>query len=95
MSDEKPLVGVAMGSTSDEDVMRGCLEALRDLEVPFKVRVISAMMRGMPGRLAMSHFMLSFPFLMRPMLSLFDDGIPGYNYHYTEDMLKGRKRVRL
>ena len=42
MSDEKPLVGVAMGSTSDEDVMRGCLEVLRDLEVPYKVEVISA-----------------------------------------------------
>ncbi|MFC1821131.1 5-(carboxyamino)imidazole ribonucleotide mutase [Thermodesulfobacteriota bacterium] len=42
MSDEKPLVGVAMGSTSDEEVMQGCLEALRELEIPFRVQVISA-----------------------------------------------------
>ncbi|MGD9032432.1 MAG: 5-(carboxyamino)imidazole ribonucleotide mutase [Desulfobacteraceae bacterium] len=42
MSNEKPLVGVVMGSTSDVDIMEGCSEILKQLMVPHEVRVISA-----------------------------------------------------
>ncbi len=42
MSNENPLVGVVMGSTSDADVMEGCTEILKQLMVPHEVRVISA-----------------------------------------------------
>ena len=42
MSNKKPLVGVAMGSTSDTDVIKGCTELLKQLEIPYEVRVISA-----------------------------------------------------
>ena len=42
MSSEKPLVGVVMGSTSDAEIMKGCLEVLQELEVPHEVKVLSA-----------------------------------------------------
>jgi phosphoribosylaminoimidazole carboxylase PurE protein len=42
MSNEKPLVGVVMGSTSDVDVMEGCIEVLKELTIPHEVKVISA-----------------------------------------------------
>ena len=42
MSDNKPLVGVAMGSTSDADVMEGCTDLLKELRIPHEVRVTSA-----------------------------------------------------
>jgi 5-(carboxyamino)imidazole ribonucleotide mutase len=42
MAEEKPLVGVVMGSTSDREVMEGCVEVLRELEIPFEVRMSSA-----------------------------------------------------
>ncbi len=42
MSNEKPLVGVVMGSTSDGEVMEGCTEVLKELMIPHEVRVISA-----------------------------------------------------
>jgi len=42
MSNEKALVGVVMGSTSDADVMEGCTGVLKQLMVPHEVRVISA-----------------------------------------------------
>ena len=42
MSNESPLVGVVMGSTSDADVMEGCTDVLKQLKVPHEVRVISA-----------------------------------------------------
>ena len=42
MSNEKALVGVVMGSTSDADVMEGCTDVLKQLTVPHEVRVISA-----------------------------------------------------
>jgi 5-(carboxyamino)imidazole ribonucleotide mutase len=42
MSNESPLVGVVMGSTSDGQVMEGCIEVLKKLTVPHEVRVISA-----------------------------------------------------
>ncbi len=42
MSTEKPLVGVVMGSTSDGEVMEGCTGVLKELTIPYEVRVISA-----------------------------------------------------
>lgn len=42
MSDNKPLVGVIMGSTSDAAVMEGCIEQLKELGIPYEVRVASA-----------------------------------------------------
>ncbi len=42
MVQNKPLVGVIMGSASDTDVMRGCMETLDSLEIPYEVKVLSA-----------------------------------------------------
>jgi phosphoribosylaminoimidazole carboxylase PurE protein len=42
MSNNKSLVGVVMGSKSDADVMKGCLEQLEELRIPYEVKVISA-----------------------------------------------------
>ena len=42
MADPKPLVGVVMGSTSDQGVMEGCVAVLRELKIPFEVRMSSA-----------------------------------------------------
>jgi 5-(carboxyamino)imidazole ribonucleotide mutase len=42
MPDEKPLVGVVMGSTSDADVMKGCADILRELGIPYEMKVLSA-----------------------------------------------------
>ena len=42
MPDDKPLVGVIMGSASDSEVMKGCAAVLRELGVPHEVRVLSA-----------------------------------------------------
>jgi phosphoribosylaminoimidazole carboxylase PurE protein len=42
MSDERPLVGVVMGSVSDAEVMKGATEMLRELQIPYEARVISA-----------------------------------------------------
>jgi phosphoribosylaminoimidazole carboxylase PurE protein len=39
---DRPLVGVVMGSTSDADVMKGCTETLGALAIPYEARVISA-----------------------------------------------------
>jgi phosphoribosylaminoimidazole carboxylase PurE protein len=38
----KPLVGVVMGSASDKEVMTGCTELLKELEIPHEVIVSSA-----------------------------------------------------
>ena len=35
-------VGIVMGSASDAPVMEGAVEVLRDFEIPFEVRVLSA-----------------------------------------------------
>ena len=40
--DEKPLVGVVMGSQSDWDVMQHAARVLKDFGVPFEHRVVSA-----------------------------------------------------
>ncbi len=42
MSNEKPLVGVVMGSSSDADVVGGCIEVLKELRIPHEVKVASA-----------------------------------------------------
>jgi phosphoribosylaminoimidazole carboxylase PurE protein len=42
MSKNKSLVGVVMGSTSDGDIMKGCLEQLDELGIPYEVKVTSA-----------------------------------------------------
>ncbi|MBN1831314.1 MAG: 5-(carboxyamino)imidazole ribonucleotide mutase [Deltaproteobacteria bacterium] len=42
MSSERPLVGVVMGSTSDVDIMKGCVDLLKELSIPHEVKVISA-----------------------------------------------------
>ena len=42
MSLDKALVGVIMGSTSDADVMQGCVDMLKEFEIPHEVRVLSA-----------------------------------------------------
>ena len=39
---DAPLVGVVMGSRSDWEVMEHAVEALRQLEIPHEVRVLSA-----------------------------------------------------
>ncbi len=41
-SDNSPLVGVIMGSTSDWETMRHCVETLETLGVPHEVEVVSA-----------------------------------------------------
>jgi len=42
MTLDKVLVGVVMGSTSDDGVMKGCVNMLKELEIPHEVRVLSA-----------------------------------------------------
>jgi 5-(carboxyamino)imidazole ribonucleotide mutase len=38
----KPLVGIIMGSQSDLETMQHSADTLRDLEIPFEMRVVSA-----------------------------------------------------
>ncbi|MBW1768950.1 MAG: 5-(carboxyamino)imidazole ribonucleotide mutase [Deltaproteobacteria bacterium] len=42
MSDKTPLVGVVMGSSSDAEVMQGCIDILKEFEIPHEIRVLSA-----------------------------------------------------
>jgi 5-(carboxyamino)imidazole ribonucleotide mutase len=42
MSEHKPRVGVIMGSDSDWPVMEAAAEALKEFDVPYEVRVVSA-----------------------------------------------------
>jgi phosphoribosylaminoimidazole carboxylase PurE protein len=42
MKDEKTLVGIAMGSTSDADVMKGCTDTLKELGIRYDLKVTSA-----------------------------------------------------
>jgi 5-(carboxyamino)imidazole ribonucleotide mutase len=39
---DKPLVGVVMGSKSDYEVLSAAIEILRALEIPCEARVLSA-----------------------------------------------------
>ena len=40
--DNRPIVGVVMGSRSDYDVLLPCLELLREFAIPHEARVVSA-----------------------------------------------------
>ena len=42
MASDKTWVGVLMGSTSDREVMQGCIDVLRELDIPHEVKVLSA-----------------------------------------------------
>ena len=42
MTSTSPLVGVIMGSRSDYQVLKPAVEILRDLQVPFEQRIVSA-----------------------------------------------------
>ncbi|MBW1681395.1 MAG: 5-(carboxyamino)imidazole ribonucleotide mutase [Deltaproteobacteria bacterium] len=42
MDKKEVLVAILMGSASDADVMKGCVELLQTLEVPHEVRILSA-----------------------------------------------------
>ncbi len=42
MSEERKLVCVAMGSASDAGVMDGCIDTLKELGIPYELRVVSA-----------------------------------------------------
>ncbi len=42
MSLDNILVGVVMGSTSDAEVMKACINLLKELEIPHEVKVLSA-----------------------------------------------------
>ena len=48
MSDQKALVGVVMGSASDKEVMKECASVLKELGIPYEVKVSSA--HRTPGR---------------------------------------------
>jgi len=37
--------------------------------------------------------MFRYPWLMKPMLGILDDSIPGYDRHWAKDMMVGRKRL--
>jgi phosphoribosylaminoimidazole carboxylase PurE protein len=50
MSQEKPLVGVVMGSASDREVMGGAVETLKTLMIPCETRIISAHRTPMQAR---------------------------------------------
>jgi phosphoribosylaminoimidazole carboxylase PurE protein len=50
MSEEKPLVGVVMGSASDREVMGGAVETLKTLMIPCETRIISAHRTPMQAR---------------------------------------------
>ena len=41
-TENKPLVGVIMGSKSDWETMKHCVETLQQLEIPHETRVVSA-----------------------------------------------------
>ena len=42
MEDKKPLVAVVMGSTSDADIMKGSIDQLKALNIPYEVKITSA-----------------------------------------------------
>ena len=42
MSNDKPLVALVMGSTSDMGVMQGCEELLKEFGISYEVRITSA-----------------------------------------------------
>ena len=42
MSEQKPMVGIVMGSKSDWEVMQHSSETLKLLQIPHEVKVVSA-----------------------------------------------------
>jgi phosphoribosylaminoimidazole carboxylase PurE protein len=42
MDSNEPLVGVVMGSASDADVMKGCVDVLKEMGIPHEVKILSA-----------------------------------------------------
>jgi len=42
MNSDKPLIGVIMGSASDSDVMKGCIDVLKEMDIPHEVKILSA-----------------------------------------------------
>lgn len=42
MSQDRPLVAIVMGSESDLPVVKGAVDTLKDFDVPFEIRVLSA-----------------------------------------------------
>lgn len=42
MASGNPLVGVVMGSISDAETMKGCMEMLKEFDIPHEVKVLSA-----------------------------------------------------
>ncbi len=42
MDSNKPLVGVVMGSASDAEVMKGCIDVLKEMGIPHEVKILSA-----------------------------------------------------
>ena len=42
MNSDKPLIGVIMGSVSDSDVMKGCVDVLKEMSLPHEVKILSA-----------------------------------------------------
>lgn len=40
--DEKPVVGIIMGSDSDLEAMRGAIDVCQEFEIPFEVKIVSA-----------------------------------------------------
>ena len=70
------------------------LEEFKRLNRNFhRVRILSERMRGIPLRLPLTHMMFRFPRMMRPALGLLDDAIPGYDRHWSSEMMVGRKRL--
>ena len=59
-----------------------------------RVRILSDYMRRVPMRLPLMHLMYRYPRLMSPMMGMIDDGIPGYDGHWSKDTLKGEKTLR-
>jgi phosphoribosylaminoimidazole carboxylase PurE protein len=42
MADRSPIVGIVMGSDNDWEIMQRCAKQLKEFDIPFEVRVISA-----------------------------------------------------
>ncbi len=42
MNSNKVLIGVVMGSASDADIMKGCVDLLKELGIPHEVKILSA-----------------------------------------------------
>jgi phosphoribosylaminoimidazole carboxylase PurE protein len=50
MTSKKPLIGVIMGSASDADVMKSCVDVLKEMGIPHEVKILSAHRTPEPTR---------------------------------------------